>query len=59
MCKAMEEMRNETAIETARKTVLNNVVSLMKTTKWTLEQTLTNMEIPTEDWGIYKGMMSK
>jgi hypothetical protein len=55
----MEEMRNETAIETARKTVLNNVVSLMKTTKWTLEQTLTNMEIPTEDWGIYKGMMSK
>jgi hypothetical protein len=55
MCKAMEDMRNETA----RKTVLKTIISLMKTTKWTFEQTLTNMEIPTEDWSIYRAMLPK
>jgi hypothetical protein len=27
--------------------------------KWTIEQALANMNVPSEDWDIYKAMMMK
>ncbi len=45
MCRAMEEMRNDTAF----KTMLNAVRELMKSCGWTAEQALLNLNIPEQE----------
>jgi hypothetical protein len=59
MCKAMEEMKNEAAIVAEKKVTFSHIVSLMSSMKWTIEQALANMNVPSEDWDIYKAMMMK
>jgi hypothetical protein len=55
MCKAMEEMRNEAEI----KVTFSHLAALMNSMKWTIEQALVNMNVPSEDWDIYKEMLMK
>lgn len=45
MCRAMEEMRNDTAF----KTMLNAVRELMKNCGWTAKQALLNLNIPEQE----------
>jgi hypothetical protein len=59
MCKMMEEMRNEAADAAEKKATFSYITALMNSMKWTIEQALTNMGVPSEDWDIYKAMMSK
>ncbi len=49
MCRAMEEMRNDTAF----KTMLNAVRELMKNCGWTAEQAMINLSIPEEERSLY------
>ena len=49
MCRAMEEMRNDTAF----KTMLNAVRELMKSCGWTAEQALLNLNIPVQEHPRY------
>lgn len=45
MCKAMEDMRNETA----ENTLLQTIKSLMETTKWSVERAMDALKIPDAD----------
>ncbi len=59
MCKAMEEMRNETAIETARRTVVGDILKMMKDLKLSAEEAMAALEITTEDQSVIKTMLPK
>jgi hypothetical protein len=59
MCKAMEEMRNETAIETARRTVVGDILKMMKNLKLSAEEAMAALEITTEDQSVIKTMLPK
>ncbi len=45
MCKAMEEMRNETA----ERVLIQTIRNLMETMQWSAEQAMTAMKIPKAD----------
>ncbi len=45
MCKAMEEMRNETV----ERVLIQTIRNLMETMKWSAEQAMTAMKIPEVD----------
>lgn len=53
MCKALEEMRNETAENTLLQTIRN----LMETMKWSAEQAMAAMKIPTSEQEKYKARL--
>lgn len=55
MCQAMEDLR----VESTQRAVLKNILALMETTKWTFEQALANLKIPSEEWAVYKSMLTK
>ncbi len=55
MCKVLEEMRDETAIQTTVK----NLKQLMKNLKLSLEQAMDALSIPEEKRGIYSDLLSK
>jgi uncharacterized protein (UPF0147 family) len=59
MCKAMEEMRNDTAIETARRTVVGDILKMMKNLKLSAEEAMAALEITTEDQSVIKTMLPK
>ena len=53
MCKAMEELVGKWAVRSAEEsrldTIVNNIKSIMKSTKWTLEQAMDVLELSDED----------
>lgn len=53
MCKALEEMRNETA----ENTLLQTIKNLMETMKWSAEQAMRAMKIPTSEQEKYKARL--
>lgn len=53
MCKALEEMRNETA----ENTLLQTIKNLMETMKWSAEQAMAAMKIPTSEQEKYKARL--
>ncbi|MDO4357431.1 MAG: PD-(D/E)XK nuclease family transposase [Clostridia bacterium] len=53
MCRAMEQLRNETAEATAFKTTLNAIRELMKNCSWTAEQALLNLGVPEQEHPRY------
>lgn len=56
MCKAVEELAEKWAVRSAEEsrldTIVNNVKSIMKSTKWTLEQVMDVLELSDEDRAI-------
>lgn len=52
MCKAVEELAEKWAEESRLDTIVNNVKSLMKSTKWTLEQAMDVLELSEEDRAV-------
>lgn len=52
MCKAVEEFAEKRAEESRIDTIVNNIKSIMKSTKWTLEQAMDVLEISDEDKSI-------
>ena len=53
MCKVLEEMRNETA----EKTLVQTIKNLMETMKWSAEQAMAAMKIPTSEQEKYKSRL--
>ena len=53
MCKSLEEMRNETA----ENTLLQTIKNLMETMKWSAEQAMAAMKIPTSEQEKYKARL--
>lgn len=53
MCKALEEMRNETA----ENTLLQTIKNLMETMKWSAEQAMAAMKIPATEQEKYKSRL--
>lgn len=53
MCRAMEQLRNETAEATAFRTTLNAIRELMKNCSWTAEQALLNLGVPEQEHPRY------
>lgn len=53
MCKAVDELAERRAERRAEErrldTIVNNLKSIMKTTKWTLEQSMDVLELSEED----------
>lgn len=53
MCKAVEELAEKWAVRSAEEsrldTIVNNIKSIMKSTKWTLEQAMDVLELSDED----------
>jgi hypothetical protein len=55
MCKAMEEMRNEAE----RRTVVSDILKMMKNLKLSAEEAMAALEITTEDQSVIKTMLPK
>lgn len=53
MCKAMEDMRNETA----ERVLIQTIRNLMETMKWSAEQAMTAMKIPEADKSKYSARL--
>ena len=53
MCKALEEMRNETA----EKTLVQTIKNLMETTKWNAERAMDALKIPISEQEKYKSRL--
>ena len=49
MCKAMEDMRNETKDNT----IIENIRNLMDTVKWTAQQAMDALKIPVDEQSKY------
>jgi hypothetical protein len=54
MCKAMEEMRNEAE----RRTVVSDILKMMKNLKLSAEEAMAALEITTEDQSVIKTIVS-
>ncbi len=60
MDNALRELFKEEIAEEEKKvrqTLLGAINNLMTNMKWTAEQAMTAMNIPTEEWGFYKSML--
>ena len=53
VCKVMEDMRNEAKKEEHFDTVLNNIKNLMESVKWSAEQAMDALKIPTSERSMY------
>lgn len=53
MCKALEEMRNETA----ENTLLQMIRNLMETTKWNAERAMEALKVPLSEQEKYKAKL--
>ena len=54
VCKVMEDMRNETRVETTHENNISAIQKMMKTLKLTVEQAMDVLEIPISERGFYK-----
>lgn len=60
MDNALRELFKEEIAEEEKKvrqTLLGAINNLMTNMKWTAEQAMMAMNIPTEEWGFYKSML--
>ena len=55
MCKVMEDMRNENT----KQVMVNNIQSIMKNLKLTVEQAMDALSIPQSQRSIYEGLVGK
>ncbi len=53
VCKVLEDMRNEAKKEEHFDTVLNNIKNLMESVKWSAEQAMDALKIPTSERSMY------
>ncbi|MBE5871083.1 MAG: hypothetical protein E7294_07485 [Lachnospiraceae bacterium] len=54
MCVAITEMKEESRKEGRKEGRLEAIINLMKNMKWSAEQAMTALDIPVEEWDLYK-----